>query len=105
MASYLGYPGTVGAEYMDYTIADKVSEKCEQQDREPLYTFLIVLATSEELAWPLKLLFCRHRSSVVLDVVVVVDVVVIALLLCCRRFSRPPNAHRFAARSRSVSDE
>lgn len=26
VASYLGYPGTVGAEYTDYTIADRVRE-------------------------------------------------------------------------------
>lgn len=25
VASYLGYPGTVGAEFNDYTIADKVN--------------------------------------------------------------------------------
>lgn len=26
VASYLGYPGTVGAEYTDYTIADRVRD-------------------------------------------------------------------------------
>lgn len=33
VASYLGYPGTVGAEHTDYTIADRVRDRTVQVDK------------------------------------------------------------------------
>lgn len=33
VASYLGYPGTVGAEHTDYTIADRVRDRTVQVNK------------------------------------------------------------------------